>query len=420
MKRIFSLLLVVLLMFSIVACNNTTTETDTDTESPSTETAAADDDTQSDAADSQADSENEIGFFNADYDYSQNDTYEVVYMMYATSALNAAFMEGFQVWADRTNCELNEYSSNADNDAFITSLEVFAAQGIDGFILDPDTSIQSRVYDVCTENELNWISGMSPMMDYETGEYWGPCVGFDNYAFGGDMAEWLIDYAETTWGLTDFEKVGFISIDFSVTAQLHQRTTGAQDVWNGQFPDYADNFIIIDGASTGQLTSEASFNLVSATLSTYADMEYWLVAGCIDDYSDGAARAAEQAGKADCTVATTIGGTSLIAHWDAGEDSCWKSAIFTAQTLYSEPIFMGLYAIMNGDATPETLWPDWVDHSTNQTYASLLMPAFTLTIDNYQDYLEWVDLYTGVDAHPYEYQGGEYTARSEPPASYAG
>jgi hypothetical protein len=95
-------------------------------------------------------------------------------------------------------------------------------------------------------------------------------------------------------------------------------------------------------------------------------------------------------------VCSTAGGTGLINHWDAGEVSAWKSAIFTDQRLYAEPIFNGLYAMIAGKATPETLWPEWINKAKGDKYASLVLPSTTIMQDMYKDYLSFVDKYTGI------------------------
>lgn len=359
----------------------------------------------------------QIGFFDPDADYSKNERFKVIYMMASTGVLYAAFSNTFRVWAERTNCEYSDYAAG-DNDTFMNTLETYATQDVDGFILDPDSSINQRVLELAHEYHINWMGGMSAYRD-EDGKLQHPTVGLDNTAFGAQMAAWLIDYAKTTWRLDDFSKVGFMSIDYSISDQIHERATGAQTVWNERYPELKENYLSQDGLTTGQLNSDTAYNLASSAMSANPRYEYWLIACCIDNYADGAARAAAQLGKQDKTAVASIGGTDLMNRWDTGEESSWKSAVYTAQLIYAEPIFMAVYAQMSGVA-PEALWPEWVDKSSGEAYASLCPPSFIITIDDYKEYMEWVDRYTGVDYSPYEYKGTQFGARAVPPASYAG
>jgi ABC-type sugar transport system substrate-binding protein len=316
----------------------------------------------------------EIGYFDPDADYTQNKQYKVVYMVGSLTSLTQSFSDAFRMWAGRANCDYTDYSANNDADGFITSMEVFAQQGYDGFILDPEITIYQRVADVCDELQLTWMPGMGAFRD-EEGLLEHPCVGFDNMQYGRDMAEWLIAYAQENIEEFDPASAGFISLDFSAVTQIHERTEGERQVWSETFPEYADKFFVGDGITTGQLTSDAALNMTAGIMTGNADIQFWLIGACADDYADGAARAAESLNKQDTSVCSTIGGTSLIAHWDAGEDSCWKSAIYTANALYTEPIFMGLYALMNGDATPETLCPNGLTTARAKSTPPCSFPA---------------------------------------------
>ena len=256
---------------------------------------------------------------------------------------------------------------------------------------------------------------MAEPLDMTTATACHPVAGFDNYQFGVDMAEYCVAYAQENWPDATVENTGLMSIDFSLSPQIHERTEGALAVFleNGYSED---NFVHADGASTGMLNADTGYNLSGPEFAANPEIEYWLITACLDDYADGAIRAAEQAGiDANC-IATTCGGSGLIAHWDAGEESAWKSAVYCAQTLFAEPIFFGLYAFMNGEATPETLWADWIDTANGYSYAYLGLPTYVIEVDTYKEYMEWVDSYTGINWSPYddEYQGTEFDALTTP------
>lgn len=413
MKKVLAIVLALLMSLSIFACAQTDDTTTSPSTEPSNEPAATD------SADPNAEPV-AAGRYDPNFDYAGNTTYKVVYMMSQTGVLYEMFDQAFQTWADVANVEYSSYSANNDNDLFLTTIETFATQNVDGYIFDADNTIYPRVAEVANELEIPWMSAMAEAVD-DDGNRAHPVVGFDNYDFGVQMANWVIGYAEENWPDADMSEIGMMSMDFSLSPQVHERTIGAMDIFLDA--GYAEeNFFVADGASTGTFSAQGGFDLAGPTYAANPQIKYWLVTAFFDDYADGAARAAEQAGIDANVVITACGGSGLIDHWDVGEESSWKSAVYSAQILFGEGIFFALYTFMDGTSTPETIFPEWIDHSTNQTYAYVNLPTFNITIDTYKEYMEWVDVHTGFNQSPYddEYNGTEFDATGTPPAAYAG
>jgi ABC-type sugar transport system substrate-binding protein len=402
MKKIMAVVLALLMVFSLFACGKTGT-----TPSPSASESAAPSGGTSTAPAGSA----EIGYYDPNFDYSKNN-FKVVYMMSNTGVLYDMFDKAFQEWAKKTNVSYSSFSANGDNDLFLTTIETYAAQGVNGFLFDADNTIYPRVAEVTDDLGIPWMSAMAEPLDAD-GNRTHPVVGFDNLDFGHQMAQYVIDYQKKNWPDAKPEEIGMMSMDFSLSPQVHQRTTGAQEIWAKEgFPEA--NFIVVDGATSGTFNAEGGFNLASPAFASNPQIKYWLVTAFMDDYADGAARAAEQAGIADRTVVTTCGGSGLINHWDKGEDSCWKSAIYSAQILFGEGIFFALYAFMSGQATPETIFPEW--KTAGAKYAYVNLPTFVIEKDTYKEYMEWVDKYTGINLSPYDadYKGTDFPARNTP------
>ncbi len=357
-----------------------------------------------------------VGFFDSGYYYTNNPEYSVMYMMSAEGNIYNAFRNSFKSWADKLNCTYDDFSSRGDNDLFLESLETYTLAGTDGFLLDADSALYPRISELMTELNVPWMSCMTQALD-DNGQKAHPAVIYDNYDIGAKMAQWTIDYAKKTWPDADPAEIGMLSLDFSIAPALHDRTVGAQDVWNEAYPDQESNFYVGDGVS-GPLDSNTAYVLSSAAFASDPDIQYWLICACIDDYANGAAQAAEAAGIDDRCVVVTCGGTPLMEQWDAGQESCWKAALYTDYALYSEPMICGLYAMMNGDATAETLWPEWINKNAGDTYASVQLPMVFITQGNYTEYLEWVDSYTGFNNYDYAYGGTQYELRATPPDSY--
>jgi ABC-type sugar transport system substrate-binding protein len=428
MKKILASVLAIMMILSFAACGGSTSEAEP-SPSPSGSAPASESSAPPSASSSASapateetgtvSNEWKPGFYNPDENYSKNERYKIVYMLYQNGVLYDMFDHAFTQWAERANCDYSVWCANADGDLFITSIETFASQGVHGILSDADMTIYTRVNEVMNEVGMPWMPVMGAPRDDTTGKLLHAYCGFDFYMYGEQMANWVIDYYEETWPDAPMEKTAMLCLDFSVSDNLHVRVDAARDIWNARYPGNEDKFYVADG-STGMLNSDTGYNISAPLIAAHPEVEYWIVCGLLDDYADGCARALEGAGKDDKAVITVMGGSGLINHWDAGEESCWKSACYTAETVYAEPIFFGLYDQLRGLVTSDTLWPDWVNKGKGEAYSSLMLPSFFITKDNYQEYMEWCDAYTGINRSDYPYNGTEYSARIEVPASYAG
>ncbi len=415
MKKVMAIVIAALMVFSLIACGTAA--------APSAEPSIASTSTEPSAAASAAPESEEpkgavdIGFFDPSIDYNKAERYKIAYMYSGVSSLYDMFVTAFQAWADRMNVEFTSFSTT-DADVFLETAQTYADQGYAGFLLDPDPTIYPAVVALMNESRKPWMSCVSPAVDTQTGKLMHPSVGFNNVEFGSDMFQWCIDYAKVNWKDATPENTGGIFLGYSAIPLLELRHSGAKGAFLAA--GYKEeNFFFGDGV-TGDQTSQTGYNISSDFMSANPRIKYWIGCGFFDDYTDGIARAAEDAGKAETTICSTAGGSVLVDHWDKGETSSWKSAVFIEQRLYGEPIFCGLYAMITGEATAVTLWPQWVDKGTGETYASLLLPATTITQEMYQEYLAFVDQYTGIEQWPYADTDKVFPVITEPPASLAG
>ncbi len=417
MKKISAVILALLMLFSIAACGGDGTESTAPEASSSGEpvgetSAVPSPDDSTDAPDAVITDGISTVFYDSSKDYFSRDPYKIVYMTIANSIITQNFSDAFDLWGTRLNYDYTYYSANNDTDAYINTLEVYASQGIDGYLLDSDTALSSRLIDVCNELELIWMPAMTTTR-YEDGSLAHPSVTLDSEQFGRDMVTWLAEEATVEWGDIDTSKLGFIMLDFTPVAEIHSRAIGAEAQFRELFPDIADtNYFTGDAAVAGTLDAATASTLTSTIMVANPEIEYWLVAGSVDDFGQGAARGAESLNKQDCTLVITVGGTTLISEWDYGNSSCWKASIFSAQMLYTEGMACGLITLIDGEATPETLWPEYIKPGTQ--YAEVVVPGAMLTQDIYQEYLEFVDNYTGTNLFDYEYNGTQFDVKPIP------
>lgn len=435
MKKAIAVILAVLLAFSLFACNKGIVSTSaasspaSTTAAPSASATAASPSASAIAASPSASAiavspsatarTSTVKIFDPTEDYTKNPKFKVVYMEYATLTNGNAFSAGLKHWASVTNCDFQEYSANFDDDVYVNALQTFADQGVKGFILDPNPAIYERLAELCTELKVSFTAGLGAVVDLK-GNLLAPGAGYNNLACGFDIANWMMDYAKKTWNVTDFKNVGYISLDFSISAAIHDRTVGAKNAWLKANPDLEKNFFVGDGLTTMKLDDQTAFDICAATMSAHTEFTHWLISACVDDFANGASRAAESLNKQDTTVVTEIaGGSSLISQLDLGQTSCWKASITCDELYNSEFVYFGLYAMMNG-TRPEALWPEWIDHSTSQKYAYLSIPTVFITKENYKDYKAWIGKITGTNDSKYSYNGVDFPQMLTPPASFAG
>ena len=347
------------------------------------------------------------GFFDNEYDYSKDETYKVAYIVYQTGVLYDAFSAAFELWAKRYNCEYSMVDCAGNADTFINQMQTLASNGVQGFLLDPDSQFYPRATEVAQELVGDaWMGCMSYPFDAD-GLMNHPFVGFDNYDFGVQECTYVVNYAKENFEGWNAEEAGCININYSVNNLLNARMIGAKATWEELVPEAADHFWDLDAAAIG-MTESAAYDLVSNLLAQHPEIKYWSICATMDPFALGANSAIESYGLMDTTAICVLGGTGLVVQWDEGVQNAWRGAIYTAQPVYAEPIFGMMYYMMRGWCTPEEVWQDYTNVDSNG-YGWMLLASFAIEYDNYQNFLEWVDWHSGFNWSNYgEWDGTKY------------
>lgn len=448
MKKALAILLLLALVFTLAACGKTPAPSGESTPAPGGNSTPAPAPGGSDPAPAPAASGKAypncnadgtinletIAHFDNDYDYTQNKKFKVAYLVMESGPLYQQSADAYEHWAPLFNCEWAGFiSSNGDSDMFLTNLQTAIDNGVNGFILDPDSTIFPAVISML-ENypEVQWMSQMSPPRDGETGDgvpvggnLIHPYVGFDNVDAGRQVSQKLIEWKNENLADVPWSEIGFVCFDFSTSPPLTERVTGSRQVWEEASGGSA-NFFVADCVSTG-LNLQGGLDAISPIISTNSDIKHWLINGLIDDLAQAAASVLDQQGLTEGSCVCDFGGSGLQMQWDAGQHDAYRYALFTAQNLYAEPIMGAVYAYLMGWATPDTIWPSWIkwdDHGGDgHTYPQLRLPTVWLEPDTYQHYLEWTDMYAHASAYNYSQEGiglDDYTPFvDQVPAEYA-
>ena len=117
-----------------------------------------------------------------------------------------------------------------------------------------------------------------------------------------------------------------------------------------------------------------------------------MVFGSIEDFAAGSARALEELGKKGSAVVTSCAVTTLMSQWASGYEGVWVGGVDTPPIQWADATINGLLAIIDGTATPETLWENL--REAGQTYTVIKLPYTVVEKDFYVDYQAACNAYT--------------------------
>ncbi len=372
MKKILALALAMLMALSLFACG----AGGGGGNEPGSN-VASNDTPQEDLVDSGA------GFPTDDVDHKARDTYEFVYAFTASSALTDSMMNSWALMEDQYNFTVTESSGEGDQEAYMQNLEVVLGRGIDGVFLDCDPTIHTRCLELLEEFGTPFVCMFNPMTN-DDGAAIAPALALDQYQSGYDAIQYYCEHYQEWWGEVDSSKVGLLNLDWTTSPPLTQRCEGAADAFLATFPE--GQVVQADGVTIGNINAEVGYDLASQSIAAHPEIEYWMIIGCVEDYSQGAARYIETLPSQDNFLITTVGSTLLPTEWDSGYQGAWKSCYAIADMAYAGPAACGLIALVDGRATVETLW---LDRRAEGDLATIwIADSMIMTYDNYAGYMQ--------------------------------
>ncbi len=393
-KKIFAVILSILLVVSLfAACNKTdsaTEESPAASSSAPAESSAPSEDAGEDAGqpDEGGADTGTVGYITDDFDHFSREPFKIAYICnYLTWAWNAAISDALEKYTEYLNYEYNVYSSNDDFDLYINQIEVLATQGYEGFIFGLDDALRDRTYEVGKELDVVFIAESTPYRD-ETGHNYWISVQQDQYNNGVQCVQWLTDNYTNYWGEIDTSTLGLLVLDFSAISSIHEREPGCQDTFKANFPEAADNYVYGDLVSDANGFSAAGGQSVTTTMIVaHPEIEHWFVVGLVDDWAQGATRGIEDLQRTDSVLVTSVQADAFLNEMDTGYDGgVYVSACAVSSAEFALNMVMGLVTILEGRATPETLWPEWQE--SDGEYASLKVMGTMITKDTYQEFLD--------------------------------
>ena len=388
MKKTIALLIAVIMLFSLLAaCAG-------DTPAPA---AAPDAPAEPPGGDAPITGDvsitaNEIGLFFDGVDPFSRRTYDIVLSYMRPMPLWQNVLDALVEWEAVFNFNTIEFNANGDIDFLLQNIEIFAAQGVDGFLIVIDATATERIVEVLDSTGLPYIAMLNSARD-EQGRSIAPTVGIEGVEAGRQITRWLYDNHTYFWGEIDTSAIGLLNFDFSPNADFHDRHNGALAMFQELLPNNAGIFPA-DGV-TGGLNEQTGFDLASAILAANPQVEYWFIPSTFEHYAQGAARAVDSLGMSDRVLITSVAVDILTAAWDAGyEGRSYVGGLAFCPLQYTAPAISGLIALINGTATAETLW----SHRRLPTdiYTFFEIESEIVTRDKYQDFFARVRAASGL------------------------
>ena len=334
---------------------------------------------------------NAIGYFTDGVDPHSRDTYNIAWMYMRPMALFLSVTSALKELEPIYNFTTWEYNANSDIDAIIQTIELYADQGVDGYMIVIDATAQHRIKEVLDSTGLPYIGILNSVRD-DAGRNLVPLVGMEGVTVGREMTGWMFDNYKDYWGDIDTSKMGMLNFTFSPNRDFHERHDGNIMEWNARLPGNT-NIFQADGV-TGGLTEETGYELASAILAAHPEVEYWFIPACLELYAQGATRATEHLGMTDRVLIVAVNSDVLVAAWEGGYDGNFIACVATTPYQYAVPALSALVSLMNGTSTFDTLWSALRAPDDVVTYFEMAYEI--VTIDTWQAYFDFVRSESGL------------------------
>ena len=374
----------------------------------------------------------EVAYYDPDYDYSQNETYKCKFIVQEPpSVIHEDMDKAFVHWCPMMNMQYDGMvSSNNDPDLYLSLLQNHIDQGYRGFIIHTDIVLMPTVRDIMNDNpDCAWITVMTPPRFVDSsdpddpGVLIHPWVGFDFSVMGEMFAEKLIEWRNEAIPDVPWEEIGFLNLDVSFIPPLHQRVISAsQRLIKEGLPEA--NVFVADTAAYS-FSIDGAIQAATPIVTTNDQFKYWMVNALMDDFAMAAATVIDSVGLTDTTCIVDMGGPGFIAQSDAGQQNAWRYVMASPELVQAEVFLGGIYAMLNGWATPDNLWPMWIDRNDSggpgKTYANMRLPAYWLDFDSYKAFYQWSAVYAEADEYNYGVPGitrDSWPNRAEVPPEY--
>ena len=389
MKKILALILVFAILLALVACSgNGNNNNPPANNSPGNAPGSAPGNTPGSAPGNTPDSSpgkapggGTIGYYTDDIDPWARREYNLIYYNFGVSNVAFQVQAALEKLGKIYNFKIEQLSANADADAYVTNLQTILMKGVDGLIIDITQELASRVSEILNEYNTPAICMFNSPIDVN-GVALIPSVVLNQYYNGQTQMNYLNDHYKDYWGDIDRSKIVLLRMDWSNNMDLVQRAKGSLDRFKELFPGNRDFY---GDTAASNPSPEAGFDVATSILSANPDVEYWFITSSIEDVALGTGRAVEALGLTKKALLVSSGAAILPGEWDQGYDGIWIANYSVPPVMYAGIAIFGLFALIEGRATYETLWPEY--YRAGDKAPRYTAEASMMSRDNYKEYI---------------------------------
>ena len=295
-----------------------------------------------------------IGYVSDDVDHWARAPYHIVYYNYRPTNVAFQVLEAFEQLGEVYNFTVEQLTANGDADVYVNSLQTILIKEPDGLIVDITMELAPRVSEICAEYDIPIVCIFNKAEDVDGVEII-PAVVTDQFYNGRTQMTYLESVYRDYWGDIDRSKITLLIMDWSTNMDIYNRGVGALEKFEELFPG---NTHYYGDTAADNLSAEAGTNVSNGILSAHPEVEYWFIVGTVEDITLGTARTVENLGLEDKVLMTASGAAILPGEWDAGYDGVWIANYAVPPFMYAGASLFGLFALIDGRATKDTLWPE--------------------------------------------------------------
>ena len=329
-----------------------------------------------------------VGYYTDDVDPFSRGRYKIGYIDIMLTPFSEITCQVWNALGEYLNYDFTYFSANSDEDYFVATIEDLARQGYNGLIFNGDATDCVRHQEVADEIGIPWLSFLSTYV-HEDGTPSHPSAVLNGRGAGAAAADWAIDnFAKYNGYEPDWADIGVITICLSVSLDMQTRADGFMEQYAKRFPENAaTNCFAADtlpGGPAAWVSAQGAYDFIAPIVAAHPEFEGWMIFGAIENYASGAQTLLTEYSLDPTSIIIAIHASMMMGEYDQGIMSCWRASIDLPQQEWGAFIIHGLLAMIDGRATPETLWEDY--KNPGDTYATVNLPFTLVTYDNYKDY----------------------------------
>ena len=371
--------------FSVFACNKTTSDTPSSPSAPSSPNGGSSPDSSPGGAPASA-----PGSSTDEVDYFARPPYTISYVYGNSAPINIGFTQALEEFGKKMNFTVKATGADFDPARVLEIIQTDIDLGVDGFLINVMSETYPRQHEMLNEAGIPYINVMGPYFD-DQGRNMNPAVAFDAHKAGSDLTNWWLNNYKDYFGDIELSSIGFMVVTFTVALEFTQRSDGALDTFRELHPELENNIFYVDLTN---FSMDIAFNSVAATLSGNANIEHWVIFAVAEDFAIGANRAVESLNRVDNIIVLTTGNDVAFGEWDNNSTPELVALVPVWKTSMMGAAAEGILTLIEGRATPETLWSE---RKAPNDFATLFyIDSEVVTRDTYRDFIARVDAQFGM------------------------